>query len=108
MPVANCFERFRIGIQRLQLDQRHGLLVLAMADKHEHFTPFAFFLRGHAEYRDLIAYLQRGNRPSGDAPGFEGEIKVILEIIIPAHGLFVFAVTIDDDFHANSIIAFGI
>ena len=57
MPVANCFERFRIGIQRLQLDQRHGLLVLAMADKHEHFTPFAFFLRGHAEYRDLIAYL---------------------------------------------------
>src|SRR4051812_33136011 len=88
----------------LQLRERNRQALPLPTHHHEHLS-FAFFFGGYLQYIDLVSHLKRRGRSFGDAPGEEWKGELVLEVAVPSHGPFFFAIGIDDDLHLDPMLS---
>src|SRR5215207_5768040 len=104
MPILDRLAGLLIHHDALELCQgnRKGSAAFP-ADQDEHLV-LALRFRGHPDDLDLVADAQRRDAALGDAPGRKREAQLVLEGVVPAHGLLFGRVGIDDDLHGDALL----
>src|SRR5947209_16521439 len=105
VPVSNRLLGLLIAVDDLQLGEGDRQRVPLPGHEHEHLVR-ALLLWCHPHHVDLITDAQWRGRTPGDAGGQEGELQMLLQVVIPADRLLLGPIGINDDLHMDTLFAF--
>src|SRR3954453_18936309 len=105
MPIPDRLLGLLINADTGQLGQRDCQRAISVPARHDEHLVLANFRRGHPQDFHLVADPKWRCGTLGDATSSERELELLLEIVVPAHCLFLWAVSIDDDLHRDALLA---
>src|SRR5262249_31610973 len=107
MPVGDGLGSRFIRVVSSELGKRHGHIAAVPADQHQHIVGTGMFRRQAEDFERLFFAEWRAYFGS-NAPGREGKLDWVLQVVVPAESLFFRSIGVNDDFVMDSFLAHAV